>query len=209
MICPTCFCLRTENRARKTHVFGVGWGGVGGACQCSLYFVHYSVLRCKDLWDRCYVACFCAADGVGWGGVGGACQRSLYFVHCSLVRCRDLLDRCYVTCYHAAEISGVVATWHDSTLLMGWGGVGWGACQRSLYFVHYSVLCCKDLWDRCYITCYYAATTLLISLGSLLRYLLLLPADNGACVAAMTVQSQKTRLNFSRFSNHQISTALW
>ena len=25
------FCLRTENRARKTHVFGVGWGGVWGS----------------------------------------------------------------------------------------------------------------------------------------------------------------------------------
>ena len=51
-------CLRTENRARKTHVLGVGWGG--GACQRSLYFVHYNVLRCKDLWDRCYVTCFFA-----------------------------------------------------------------------------------------------------------------------------------------------------
>ena len=31
-------------------------------------------------------------------------------------------------------------------------GVGWGACQRSLYFVHYSLLRCRDLWDRCYVT---------------------------------------------------------
>ena len=106
--------------------------------------------------------------------------------------------------------------------------MGWGPCQRFLYFVHNSVPRCKDLWDRCYVTCYYAATTLLRSLGSLLRYLLLrcyydaeisgivaacyyaaeisgivatlylllLPADNGACVAAMTVKSQKTCLKF-------------
>ena len=35
------------------------------------------------------------------------------------------------------------------------------------------LLRCWDLCDRCYVTCYYAATTLLRSLGSLLRYLLL------------------------------------
>ena len=90
----TWFCLWTENRARKTHVFeknaisevSLGWGGVGGHVNVPcIYFVDYSLLRCRDLWDRCYV-----------------------------------------TCYYAAEISGVVATWHDSTLLMGWGGVGWG-----------------------------------------------------------------------------------
>ena len=54
------------------------------------------------------------------------------------------------------------------------------------------LLRCWDLWGRCYVTCYYAVTRLLRSLGSLLRYLLLLPADNGACVAAMTVKSQKS-----------------
>ena len=64
---------------------------------------------------------------LGWGGVGGHVNvPCIYFVHYSLLRCRDLWDRCYVTCYYAGEISGVVATWHDSTLLMGWGGVGWG-----------------------------------------------------------------------------------
>ena len=64
---------------------------------------------------------------------------------------------------------------------MGWGR---GACQRSLYFVHYSVLRCNDLWDlklrymllRCWdlwdLTTL-LVTTLLRSLGSLLRYLLL------------------------------------
>ena len=88
-------------------------------------------------------------------------------------------------CY-TAEISGIVATLLVTTLLMGWGGVGCGrgACQRSLYFVHYSVLRCNDLWDlklrymllRCWdlwdLTTL-LVTTLLRSLGSLLRYLLL------------------------------------
>ena len=32
---------------------GVGWGNLGGACKRSLYFVHYPLLRCRDLWDRC------------------------------------------------------------------------------------------------------------------------------------------------------------
>ena len=87
-----------------------------------------------------------------------------------MLHCWDLWDRCYVTCCYAAD--GV-----------GWGGVG-GACQRSLYFVHYSVLRCNDLWDlklrymllRCWdlwdLTTL-LVTTLLRSLGSLLRYLLL------------------------------------
>ena len=86
-------------------------------------------------------------------------------------------------CY-TAEISGIVATLLVTTLLMGWVGWGRGACQRSLYFVHYSVLRCNDLWDlklrymllRCWdlwdLTTL-LVTTLLRSLGSLLRYLLL------------------------------------
>ena len=41
---------------KRTFLRWGGVGGVGGACQRSLYFVHYSVLRCKDLWDRCYYA---------------------------------------------------------------------------------------------------------------------------------------------------------
>ena len=39
----------------------LGWGG-GGMPQRSLYFVHYRLLRCIDLWDRCYVTCYCAAE---------------------------------------------------------------------------------------------------------------------------------------------------
>ena len=82
------------------HVFG----GVGGACQRSLYFVHYSVLHCKDLWDRCYVTCFyAAADGVGWGGVGGGMSTFLVL--------RTLIIVCY-----AAEISGIVAALLVATL---------------------------------------------------------------------------------------------
>ena len=52
----------------------------------------------------------------------------------------------YIIVCCAAEISGSVATLLVTMLLMGWGGVGWGvvggAYQRSLYFVHYSVLRC-------------------------------------------------------------------
>ena len=166
---------------------------------------------------------FLGRGGAGWGG------------HVN-VPCTSYIIVCY-----AAQISGIVATLlattlqrslvlllRDMILRCWWGGVGWGPCQRFLYFVHNSVPRCKDLWDRCYVTCYYAATTLLRSLGSLLRYLLLrcyydaeisgivaacyyaaeisgivatlylllLPADNGACVAAMTVKSQKTCLKF-------------
>ena len=65
-----CVCVHVNACGPKTVLVKLtflGWGGVGwgGACQRSLYFVHYSVLRCKDLWDRCYVTCFYAADGVG------------------------------------------------------------------------------------------------------------------------------------------------
>ena len=74
----------------------------------------------------------------------------------------------YIRVCYAAKICGIVATLLVSTLLMGWGGVGWGwgggggvgwggACQRSLYFVHYSSLRCRDLWDPCYVTCHHAA----------------------------------------------------
>ena len=130
MILPyRCFCLRTENRARKTHVFWGGGGHVNAPCT-SYIIVGYAakISGVVATWHDSTLL-------MGWGWVGGACQRSLYFVHQSVLRCKDLWDRCYITCYHAAEISGVVATWHDSTLLMGWGGVG-GACQGSLYFVH-------------------------------------------------------------------------
>ena len=65
----------------------------------------------------------------------------------------------YISCCYAVEISGIVATSHVVTLLMVWGGVGWGGvgCLRSLHFVHFMLLRCRDLWDRCYVTCCYVA----------------------------------------------------
>ena len=72
----TSLCLRTENRARKTHIF-------------------------EKRNFRGFV-------GVGWGGGG----------HVN-APCTS-----YSICCYAAEIPGIVATWHDSTLLMGWGGGG-------------------------------------------------------------------------------------
>ena len=83
------------------------------------------MLRCKDLWDRCYVTCFYAADGVGvgWGGVGHV------NVPCTL----------YIIVRYAAEICGILATLlvttlqrslvlllRDMILRCWWGGVGWG-----------------------------------------------------------------------------------
>ena len=68
------------------------------------------LLRCRDLWDRCYVTCCYAADGVGWGGGWDV-----------NVPCTS-----YITCCYAVEISVIVATSHVVTLLMVWGGVGGG-----------------------------------------------------------------------------------
>ena len=123
---------------------GVGWGGVG--CLRSLHFVHFMLLRCRDLWDRCYVTCCYVADGVGWCGVGWGGMFTFLALR-------------YISCCYAVEISGIVATSHVVTLLMVWGGVGWGGvgCLRSLHFVHFMLLRCRDLWDRCYVTCCYVA----------------------------------------------------
>ena len=75
--------------------------------------------------------------GVGWGGEGHA-----------NVPCTS-----YVICCYAAEISGVLATVRYTRR----GGVGWGGhAKRSLYFVRYMLLRCRDLWCsllRC-ICCY-------------------------------------------------------
>ena len=77
----------------------LGRGVVGEACERSLYFVHYMLLRCSDLRDRCHTY-HVATLLMGWGG------RTCY----------------YVT--FLVEISGIVATSHAATLLMGWGGRG-------------------------------------------------------------------------------------
>ena len=136
--------------------WGGGWGGVG--CLRSLHFVHYMLLRCRDLWDRCYVTCCYVADGVGvggWGGVG--CLRSLHFVHFMLLRCRDLWDRCYVTCCYVAD--GV-----------GWvGGVGWDVNVPCTSFWH--MLGGWVGWGGMFT--FLALRTLERSLGSLQRHMLL------------------------------------
>ena len=116
-----CFCLRTENRARKTHVFGVGWGGGGHVnVPCTSYIIVCYAAEISGIVATLLVTALL----MGWG-VNVPCTS--YIVVCC-----------------AAEISGIVATLLVTTLLMGWGGVGWGggAYQRSLYFVHYSVLRC-------------------------------------------------------------------
>ena len=173
MILPyRCFCLRTENRARKTHVF---WGG-GGACQRSLYFVHYSGLRCKDLWCCCYVTWFYAADGVGlgWGGMStflvlrtskcATLQRSVgSLLHYLLPRCRDLWCCCYVTWFYAADGVGwgwggmsrflVLRTLKCATLQRSVGSLLRYLLLRCYYrcYVIYLLLRCCDLWDRCWL----------------------------------------------------------
>ena len=91
-----CFCLRTETRARKTHVFGVGWVGWGG---------HVNV-PCTSYIILCYAAKICGVVAtllvstllMGWGGVGGHVN----------VSCTSYIVVCY-----PAEISGIVATLLD------------------------------------------------------------------------------------------------
>ena len=74
-------CQRTENRARKMHVFasvcsqvmkgrgGVGWGGDGMLTFLVLLHLlplQYMLLRCTDVWQCCF-----AVYMKGWGGVWG------------------------------------------------------------------------------------------------------------------------------------------
>ena len=124
-------CLRTENRAHKTHVFencnfggydGVRWGGVGWGghvnVPCTLYII------------VCYAA---EISGIVATWHVSTLQRSLVLLlRYLLLRCRDLWCCCYVTCFYAAEISGVVATLFVTTLLMGWGGVGDRCVQKEI-----------------------------------------------------------------------------
>ena len=114
--CPlnvfACFCLRTENRARKTHFFeyryfGVGWGGGWGHVNvpCTSYMIYCYAAEIS--WIVYYVTCCYAADRVGWGGhVNVPCTS--YNIYCyaaeisgivpmsMLLRCIDLCDCCYV-----------------------------------------------------------------------------------------------------------------
>ena len=92
------------------------------------------LLRCRDLWDRCYVTCCYAADGVGWGGGWDV-----------NVPCTSYITFCY-----AVEISGIVATSHVVTLLMVWGGVGSGDAMWPIkrFEITYTVLCGDAMWPR-------------------------------------------------------------
>ena len=93
----TYLCLRTENRARKTHVFeyryfGVGWGGVRGGdvnVPCTSYMIHCYAAEISGI--VYYVTCCYAADGVGWGVGDVNVPCTSYMIHC-----------------YAAEISGIV-----------------------------------------------------------------------------------------------------
>ena len=60
------------------------------------------LLRCRDLWNACYIAML---------------PRSLEcFLRYLLLRCQDLWNARYVTCCYAAEISGMLSTLHVATL---------------------------------------------------------------------------------------------
>ena len=100
-----------------------------------------------------------------------------------LLRCRDLWCCCYVKCCYAW-----INLWCCCYVVCCYAahdGVGWGgACYRSLYFVRYMSLRCRDLWCCCYVLCCYAAeisgvvatlyvATLQRSLVLLLPYMLL------------------------------------
>ena len=146
----TCFCLRTENRSRKTHVFeyrdcGVGWGGMLTFLVLRTWNIA-TLLTSLGSFTTLYVATLL----MGWGGVGwGGMLSSLYFVHEILPRCWHLWDRLlrymllrcwwggvggvgghvnvpctsYMIYCHAAEISGIV---YYVTCCYAAAGVGWG-----------------------------------------------------------------------------------
>jgi hypothetical protein len=79
----TSFCLRTESRARKINIFGVGWGRRG----LSMFLV--VILPCKrcEITSRrswCYTVPLWGGGevGLGWGWVGWAgYSRSFAILH--------------------------------------------------------------------------------------------------------------------------------
>ena len=98
-------CLRTENRARKTHVFGVGWGGHVNVPCTSYILVCYAPKICGIV-----ATLLNTTPLVGWGGVGG-------WGHVT-VPCTSYIIVCY-----AAEISGIVAKLLVTTLLRSLGSL--------------------------------------------------------------------------------------
>ena len=79
---------------------------------------------------------------LGWGGVGVLTFCLVRTVNvATLPRSLECLLHCY-----AAEISGMLSTLLVATL------------PRSLECsLRYMLLCCRDLWNACYVTCCYAA----------------------------------------------------
>ena len=102
--CPlnvfACFCLRTENRARKTHFFeyryfGAGWGGVGGGGMLTFLVLRTwyiaTLLRSLGSFTTLHVATLL----IGWGGGGMLTFLVLRTIYI-LLRCWDLWDCSYV-----------------------------------------------------------------------------------------------------------------
>ena len=73
-----------------------------------------------------------------WGGVGWAGGMLTFLV----------LRTLYVATLQGSLV--LLLRWY--TRRGGMGGVGWGRgpCKRSLYFVRYMLLRCRDLWCCCY-----------------------------------------------------------
>ena len=92
----------------------VGWGGWGGHVNvpCTSYMKYCHAAEISGI--VYYVTCCYAADGVGWGGGG-----MLTFLVLRTWNIAMLL-----------RSLGSFTTLHVVTLLMGWGGVGWGCCQN-------------------------------------------------------------------------------
>ena len=109
----TCFCLRTKNRARKTHVFeyryfGVGWGG-GWGMLMYLVLRTWSIatlLRSLGSFTTLHIATLL----MGWGGGWGMLTYLVLRTWSIATLLRSL---------------GSFTTLHVATLLMEWGG-GWG-----------------------------------------------------------------------------------
>ena len=110
------------------------------------------VLLLRDMILRCW-----------WGGVG-------LWGHVN-VPCTSYIKVCYAT-----KICGIVVTLLVTTLLLS--------------LLRYLLLRCWDLWDRCWLP----ADCQLVTVHALQRW---------------RWKAKKRASNFSRFSNHQISTALW